>query len=128
MENIGKVLEIKDNIAKVEVRRESACGGNCASCGGCDVKAVCSDVNNDIGANVGDVVKVELATAKVMLAAMAVYIVPLLLLILATAYIGFIYGVVFIVILFIILKEIDKNLVGKFSGRITEIIDRAEQK
>lgn len=38
MLNNGKIVEIKDGTAKIQILRESACGGNCQSCAGCELK------------------------------------------------------------------------------------------
>lgn len=38
MNNIGKIEEIKDGVAKIKIVRASACGENCASCSGCELK------------------------------------------------------------------------------------------
>ncbi len=38
MKNNGVISEINGKKAKIKVLRESACGGNCASCSGCELK------------------------------------------------------------------------------------------
>lgn len=64
MENIGYVAEIKDGIAKIKIIRESACGSNCQSCGGCSLKEhfVEADLEKDFlySPKVGDQVKIKL--------------------------------------------------------------------
>ncbi len=64
--------------AEVAVVRESACGGNCASCGGCahpDTLHVVAE--NTAGATAGERVTVESRTAPLLGAAALVYVLPL---------------------------------------------------
>jgi sigma-E factor negative regulatory protein RseC len=65
--------------AEVEVTRGTACGGNCASCGGtCSFRnkllIACS---NPIGATVGEHVTIASQTRRILGAAALVYILPL---------------------------------------------------
>ncbi len=84
MEQIGIVKELRGNMAVVSVNRVSACGENCAQCkGGCTPSAAITRAENAAGASVGDTVKVESDTGKVIFAAFMLYIVPLLFAILA---------------------------------------------
>ena len=79
MEQIGIVKELRGNTALVSVNRVSACGENCAQCkGGCTPSSAVTKAENAAGASVGDTVKVEADTKKVILAAFVLYIVPLL--------------------------------------------------
>lgn len=82
MTNRGIIKEILDNnMALVEVRRESACGHDCASCKGCGDGAKLSTVIacNDIGAGIYDDVIINASTGKILKGAMYVYIIPLIL-------------------------------------------------
>lgn len=84
MEQIGVVKKTEENIAFVTVNRVSACGENCAHCkGGCTPSSVTAKVENPVGAAVGDRVKIETDTNKVLFASFILYIVPVLLTILA---------------------------------------------
>ena len=70
--------------AEVSVKRQSACGHDCAKCGGgCSELMVSSTVSvvaaNGIGAQPGDMVTVESSTKGVLGAAVMVYVVPFLL-------------------------------------------------
>lgn len=70
-----------ENKAEVMVRRQSACGHDCASCGGCGPDAatqVTVIANNELGAGLGDTVQVESETKQVLGMAFVVYLVPLL--------------------------------------------------
>ena len=38
MINVGKITELSDKTANIKIMRDSACGSNCQSCGGCELK------------------------------------------------------------------------------------------
>lgn len=79
MEQIGIVKEVYGNMATVLVHRTSACGENCAHCkGGCTSTDMKAQAENCVGAGVGDMVKMESDTGKVIFAAVMLYFVPLL--------------------------------------------------
>ncbi len=67
--------------AEVTLRRQSACSGDCGSCGGCAAAGQWITVQavNTIGAQPGDRVLVETAGKTVITAALLVYLVPLVL-------------------------------------------------
>ena len=70
--------------AEVAVKRQSACGHDCAQCGGgCSELMVASEVrvvaDNAAGTRPGDTVTVESSTSRVLGAAVLVYTVPFLL-------------------------------------------------
>ena len=70
--------------AEVAVQRQSACGHDCAQCGGgCSELMVAPEVRvvaeNAAGARPGDTVTVESSTSKVLGAAALVYTVPVVL-------------------------------------------------
>ncbi len=78
MEQIGTVKSVIGSMAEVKVHRVSACGENCAHCkGGCTPTDIVAKAENRVSANVGDTVKIESDTGKVILAAVLLYIVPL---------------------------------------------------
>ena len=124
MDTVGKVTELNGNFAKVRIHRPTACGENCADCGGCQSTSSYINIQNDIGANVGDTVKIETDTSKVLLASFAVYIMPLVFFVIGIIIRGLALGIAFFVIMFIILNFLDKKIGGKFKGRIVKIIDR----
>ena len=68
-------------MAEISVRRESACGGNCHSCGGtCSFKNLMKvTAKNNIAAAVGDRVTVSSSTSGIMTAAFIVYMMPIIL-------------------------------------------------
>lgn len=69
--------------AQVMVRRQSACGHDCASCGGCgpeNATKVTVVAENKVGAKPGDTVTVESESRAVLGMATLLYLVPFLLL------------------------------------------------
>lgn len=82
MEQLVRVKETyPDGTALVVHVRESACSGDCHKCSGCGAakEAVLLKADNPIGADRGDLVKVESATAPVLKAAVVLYVLPLVL-------------------------------------------------
>ncbi len=57
MEKCGVVVETDEKYAKVRVERESACGGNCASCGLCNARGTYVRIRNTEGFCKGDAVR-----------------------------------------------------------------------
>lgn len=69
--------------AEVLVRRQSACGHDCASCGGCgpeNAAQVTAVAENALGAHPGDTVRVESESRAVLGMAAFLYLIPLVLL------------------------------------------------
>ncbi len=69
--------------AEIMVRRPSACGHDCASCGGCgpdSMTQVIAIAENRVGARVGDTVRLESETGRVLGLAAVLYLLPFLLL------------------------------------------------
>jgi sigma-E factor negative regulatory protein RseC len=69
--------------AQILVRRQSACGHRCQSCGGCGPESaaqVTAVADNPAGAQVGDTVRVESDSRAVLGRAAALYLVPFVLL------------------------------------------------
>lgn len=63
MNNTGKVTEITDSSVKIKIVRDSACGGNCQSCAGCELKDhfITADLTDlDFTPQVGDCVNIFL--------------------------------------------------------------------
>lgn len=87
MNQQGFIVEIVDDkTAKMCMQRHSAC----ASCGKCakltsESQDLVVEVDNQIGAKVGDHVEVSMESVKVMKATMLAYILPLVFLIAGTA-------------------------------------------
>ena len=70
-----------DGTSQVIHIRESACSGDCHKGSGCGAakEALVFTADNPIGAGVGDLVKVESASAPVLKAAAVLYLLPLVL-------------------------------------------------
>ena len=140
MNQIGTVIEVlKNNKAKVLMRKHSACG----DCGACQHGKENMKLNiiaaNEISAQSGDIVEVDMETQNVLGAAFIVYVIPLFLLIIgiiAGNYffnkIGFtnseIYsaltGFMLMAISFAVIKTFEKSFQGdkKYLPTITKII------
>lgn len=78
MNQRGYVIEIVDSItAKIKMQKHSAC----VSCGKCasstDKKDIIVEVDNTLGAKVGDYVEVNMDSVNVIKAASIIYIIPL---------------------------------------------------
>ena len=84
MTQIATVQRLLDGQkAEIMVRRPSACGHDCASCGGCgpnSITQVIAVADNEAGARVGDTVRLESGSGRVLGLAALLYLVPLLLL------------------------------------------------
>lgn len=79
MNQRGYIIELVDGTtAKIKMQKHSAC----AACGKCasstDKKDIIVEVDNNIGAKVGDYVEVNMDSVNVIKAAAIVYIVPLI--------------------------------------------------
>lgn len=82
MEQMVRVKEtFPDGTATVLLVRESACSGDCHKCSGCGAakETMIFTAKNAIGADRGDLVKVESETGPVMQAATVLYVLPLVL-------------------------------------------------
>lgn len=73
---IGYVIEIKEEITRVKLSRHSDCK-NCGLCPGAE--NIVLEVNNPLGAKVGDKVCIETKENKLIKSVYTVYIQPLLL-------------------------------------------------
>jgi len=79
MEQVGTVSCVNGSFATVTVNRTTSCGENCAHCkGGCTPTTVSCEAKNSAGAKIGDVVRIETNTKKVLGAAFFLYMFPLL--------------------------------------------------
>lgn len=77
-QNATVIAVRQDGRAEIAVKRASACGENCASCGAhCENRDIYAVAENKLGAHEGDSVIVESSTSKVIGIALIVYIVPL---------------------------------------------------
>lgn len=126
MNQQGYIIEIIDEkTAKLKMQRHSAC----ASCGKCvtssEKKDIVVEVDNTIGAKVGDHVEVNMESINVLKATAIAYIIPLIALLVGTIgtyyvlemtslginieIISGIVGIVFMLTTFLMLKKNDKK-------------------
>lgn len=129
MEQIGYVRKIVDDKAEVEVKRISGCGGGCSSCGGsCNVPSITVLIKNPVNAEAGDYVEIRAKSKNIIKYALIVYMIPFAMLILGIILgmnllqsmnisdyetYGFIIGLVFLGISFLIVRKIDKSIEKK---------------
>ena len=77
MKQVRTVISADARNAKVKVKRSSACGDNCASCGlNCGGGEIVVTARNDAGAGAGDTVELVMKSSRVLTAAAWVYIIP----------------------------------------------------
>ena len=74
----GIVKKLDGNLAVVSVIRRDSCGGNCSSCGGCEKKEAVTYAENRINAGVGDRVRLESDSKRVLGVAFLLYILPVI--------------------------------------------------
>jgi sigma-E factor negative regulatory protein RseC len=82
MEETGKVVEIRDQLALVSTAAKGACH-SCSARGICHAggdKTMVAEAWNPLGAQVGDTVSIHLSSRSVLGAAFLLYLVPLLVL------------------------------------------------
>ncbi|MTI70968.1 MAG: SoxR reducing system RseC family protein [Firmicutes bacterium] len=129
MNQVGFVKALENNKALVEVRRVSACGSNCASCGGeCNIPSVTVRIENKLNAKPGEFVEIKMGTKTILKSAFIAYIIPLILMVLGIVLgiktfksmnfesyetFGFLVGILFLGGSHFILKSIDKKIVNK---------------
>lgn len=79
MREEGIVKSSENGLCEVIVKRKSACGENCASCSGtCKAAAAVCIAENNIGAEPGDFVAIEMPAVTVLKTAFLVYILPII--------------------------------------------------
>ncbi|MDW7651996.1 MAG: SoxR reducing system RseC family protein [Bacillota bacterium] len=138
MEQVGQVVDVKDDIAIVMVRRHETC----SKCGGCGVAVSGKGENyveaqNVVNAVVGQTVKVAMDTSHVLKASFVVYIVPIIALLIGIwlgqvidgafgvfARFDIILGLVFLVASYLIVRGYDNKIAGGGVGAsVIEIIE-----
>ncbi|NMA86134.1 MAG: SoxR reducing system RseC family protein [Tissierellia bacterium] len=129
MEQIGYVRRTFDDMAEVEVRRISGCGGGCSSCGGgCNTPSVVVSLKNSVDAKAGDYVEIKGEPNHIIKYALILYMIPFAMLVIGIvsgmalfksrdmanyeSY-GFLSGLVFLIISFLIVKKIDSSIQKK---------------
>ena len=129
MEQLGYVRKTSNNTAEVEVRRIAGCGGGCSSCGGgCSAPNIVIELENRIGAKTGDFVEIKAKSKNIIKYALIAYMIPFAMLIVGIVLgvnlfqsmdianyetLGFLMGIVFLAVSFIIVKVIDRAIKNK---------------
>lgn len=78
MKQKGVVKSVSGGLCEVVIRRKTACGDSCASCGACRMKFQTVTAKNPVCAASGDYVEIETDSKKVLFSAFLVYILPIL--------------------------------------------------
>ncbi|HHX75027.1 MAG TPA: SoxR reducing system RseC family protein [Firmicutes bacterium] len=136
MEQVGLVVEVKDDKAIVAIRRHDVC----AKCGGCGVAVSGKgethlEALNQANAAVGQTVRVVSDTAQVLKASFMVYIVPMLALLIGL-YAGqqlgpsagiprldIVLGVVFLFVSYLLIRKYDRKVASqRATSAVVEIL------
>jgi len=139
MEELGKVVEVHDRVAKVEFTSKEACAhcGTRMMCHFTAGNAVFTEAINDGGAQVGDLVRVEVDPKRSVFTGLLIFIFPIIVFMVAFLAIraiarnegyGVAGGVISLVLYFIFLKRLENWLAhrGTFSPVVREIIKPAD--
>ncbi len=78
METQGRVLRTEGSTVWVEVKRQSACSGNCKDCSGCEERAIETAAVSELPVAVGDWVLLRSEQGSVLFGMFAVFILPLI--------------------------------------------------
>ncbi len=145
MQQRGYVSTADDKEARIIIRRESACGDNCGSCGGgCDdTKSITLDIDNTLSAEAGDYVIIESKSSTILKSAFIAYIMPLFFMIVGVLLgmtifeglgyenyetIGFLVGLIFLGISYFVLKYVDNKYFRDNDGLFEMVgIDEVEK-
>ncbi len=108
MKNNAIVEKIEDKYVIVSTFRKGACGDNCAMCNSCTAQKVFTKAFCDFDVNVGDSVIIESNSFSIVLALLAVFVIP----------------IVVPLILYLFLCAFDKivSLVAAFIGAIVAFL------
>ena len=133
MKKKGIVVSAEGNNAHIRIQRESACGGNCASCASSCAKETVVTAFNKAGAAAGDYVELEMESSRVLGAAVLVYVIPLLMLVLGYFIVYFISnseswgicaGFILMAAAYVVAAKIAKKNTNKYSLSVEKVIDK----
>ncbi|MCG8483037.1 MAG: SoxR reducing system RseC family protein [Clostridia bacterium] len=136
MEQNGKIVElVDDTTAKVTIMRHSAC----EKCGACHVgssnRNVSITAENNINAQLGHIVEVQMATQNVLSAALIMYVIPLIILVTGILIgtklfqgekgdiLSIILGFVLLALSYFVIKKNEHHFSKKYKAVITKIIE-----
>ncbi|MDO4563396.1 MAG: SoxR reducing system RseC family protein [Clostridia bacterium] len=134
MEQIGEIIEVSGNMARVRIKRASSCGENCAECKGCTSTSTTLDAINEVNAAAGNIVRLEMNSASFVLLSFIGYILPIVIMIAAykitfsfsdNMIVSDAVAVAALLLTFGVFWWLDRIGVHpkRFSSRITRIID-----
>ena len=133
MKKLGIVVSTQEDEAYIRIQRESACGGNCASCSSSCAKEAVVKALNKAGAETGDCVELELESSSALSAAFLAYVIPLVFLVagyFAAGYIlnseigGICAGFIFMAAAYTVISRAVKKNTNKYSLRVEKIINK----
>lgn len=141
MKETGLVVALNDKNAQVKIERKSACG-SCKGCrmGSSEEMSITIEVSNEIGANIGDIVEVDMETINILLAAFIMYGIPLIAL-LTGVFVSYLVsqiwvhgsdavhmliGILFMVSAFLIIKKNENKIKQstKFKPMVSQIVGK----
>lgn len=79
LETEGKVLTVNGSKAVVEIKRKSACSGNCVDCSGCTEQSMHAEVYTELSVKPGDWVCVSSEPKSALFGLFVLFILPLFL-------------------------------------------------
>lgn len=132
MIEIAKVVSVNKNIAKVFIMNEASCGTGCASCKGCSVVTPTHvEVENKIGAKIGQKVKIERNSSAYLKSMGIVFVLPVIMMFIGVGlgywlldilalnvskdFFGVTFGILFLIISFLLIRILDKKF--KFASK-----------
>ena len=130
LRTVGTVTEINGDKAKVVFKRSKACG-DCHACVSFGSDQAETELQNTLGAKVGDRVSIELHSGSVFKASLIMYGIPLVALlagVLAGSFINdlctAVFGIGAAVIAFLIIRLLEPKFrkMGKFDPQMIEIV------
>ncbi len=77
MEELGKVIEVTGDKAKVSLKRNAVCA-RCGACFAASSNEMIAEAKNMVGAKVGEIVRISLEEEKILSASFIVYGFPLI--------------------------------------------------
>lgn len=85
MTGSGTIVSVSGEYADVRITKFTSCSHNCAECSACTVPSYVTKVKNKVGACVGDMVIIENSSFEILSAALIMYIVPVIIVILGVS-------------------------------------------
>lgn len=141
MIEIAKVVSVNNNIAKVHIMTEGSCGTGCASCKGCSVVSPTHvEVDNKIGAKVGQEVKIERNSSAYLKSMGIVFILPVIMMFIGIGlgyglsdiltvnipkdFWGITFGILFLIVSFLVIRILDRKFkfASKAEFKIVDIV------